>query len=116
MGHDSLQRYTRIRVPSIAHTSAGDCSFREDSQAKPSVHTQVFRVREPPYVYERPTPRNALRPVPSKGQRLTAGGDKACADVNSRDAVPARKTFGLKQQTRMALWNTIERLETMFYS
>ena len=60
-----------------------------------------------------------LRSVPSKGQRLTVGGDEACAyvnTVNSRDAVPARKTFGLKQQTRMTLWKTIERLEIMFYS
>ena len=58
----------------------------------------------------------SLRPVPSKGQRLTVGGDEACAYVNSRDAVPARKTFGLKQQTRMALWNAIKRPEMMFYS
>ena len=57
-----------------------------------------------------------LRPVPSKGQRLTVGDDEACAYVNSRDAVAARKTFGLRQQTRMTLWNIIERPEMVFYS
>ena len=60
MGHDSLQRYTQARVPSIAYTSAGDCSFREDSQSKHSVRTQFFRVREPPLVHKRPTPRKTL--------------------------------------------------------
>ena len=33
-------------------------------------------------VHKRPIPRNNLRPVPSKGQRLTVGGDEACAFEN----------------------------------
>ena len=77
MGYDSLQRYTQARVPSIAYTSAGDCSFREDSQPKPPVRMQFFRLREPPLVHKRPVLRNALQPVPGKGQRLTVGGDEA---------------------------------------
>ena len=116
MSYDSLQRYTQVHVPSIAYSSAGDCSFREDSQSKHPVRMQFFRVREPPLVHKRPIPHNTLRPARSKGQRLTVGGDEACAYVNSSDAVPARKTFGFKQQTRMTLWKTIERLEMMFYS
>ena len=82
MGYDSLQRYTQVRVPSIAYISAGDCPLREGSQSKLSVRMQFFRVREPPLVYERPIPRNALRPVPGKGQRLSVGGDEACASEN----------------------------------
>ena len=97
MGHDSLQRYTRIRVPSIAYASAGDCSFREDSQPKPSVRTQFFRVRELPLVHKRPIPRNALRSVPSKGQRLTEGDDEACAYVT----VETRFRRGRHQRVRV---------------
>ena len=77
MGYDSLQRYTQVRVPSIAYASAGDCSFREDSQSKYSVRTQFFRVREPPLVHKRPILRNGLRPAPGEGKRLYVGGDEA---------------------------------------
>ena len=77
MGYDSLQRYTQARVPSIAYASAGECSFREDSQSKPSVRMQFFRVREPPLEHKRPSYAIRLQPVPSKGRRLTVGGDEA---------------------------------------
>ena len=77
MGYDGLQKDSHARVPCIAYASAGECSFWEDSQPKPSVRTQFFRVREPPLVHKCPIPRNGLQPVPSKGQRLTVGGDEA---------------------------------------
>ena len=77
MDYASLQKHTRVRATSIAYSSAGDCSFREDSQSKPPVRMQFFRVREPPLVHERPILRNALRSIPGKGQRLTVGGDEA---------------------------------------
>ena len=60
MGYDSLQKDSRARVPSVAYSSAGDFSFWEDSQPKPSVRTQFFRVREPPLVHKRPIPRNTF--------------------------------------------------------
>ena len=98
MGYDSLQKDSQARVPSIAYTSAGDCSFREDSQSKHPVRMQFFRVRELPVVHKRPIPRNALRSVPGKGQRLSVGGDEACAYVNSavRGAEDTRGS-GMKQ-------------------
>ena len=79
MGHNSLQKDSHARVPSIAYTSAGDYSFREDSQPKPSVRMQFFRVRvrEPPLVHKRPNHAIRLRPVPGKGQRSSVGGDEA---------------------------------------
>ena len=82
MGYDSLQRYTQVRVPSIAYFSAGDCPLQQDSQSKQRVRMEFFRVREPPLVHKRPNHAIRLRPVSSQGQRSSVGGDEACASEN----------------------------------